>query len=281
MAREAIPLLITGGTGRIGGALRQNWPWMMRGGLRPIWQSRQPRPGYLTWDVLDAACPTLAQGGIVLCLAGGRGCSEEAQTALALAACEAAGRHVFVMSSAAVYGDPGPDPVTEDTPLRPVSEYGRAKAAMEAAVRSWHSAQGKAAPGLTILRLGNVAGFDALLGAAQTGVPVQLDPISGQTGGPVRSYIGPGTLSAVLAQLVTLAAKGDALPQVLNIAAPRPVSMAGLLEAAGMAWAFGPERPEAIARVALNTALLQSLVKLPPPASHPAAMVSEWRGSLR
>jgi nucleoside-diphosphate-sugar epimerase len=185
------------------------------------------------------------------------------------------------MSSVAVYGDPGPDPVAEEAPLRPASNYGRAKCAMETAVRFWHSAQGKAAPGLTVLRLGNVAGIDALLGQASTGAPVQLDPVSGQTGGPERSYIGPGTLSAVLARLVILAAKGDALPQVLNVAAPRPVSMAGLLEAAGMAWTFGPERPGTIARVALNTARLQSFVKLPPPASHPAVMLSEWRGSMR
>jgi hypothetical protein len=281
MAREAIPLLIMGGTGRIGSASRHHWPWMMRSGLRPIWQSRQPKPGFLTWDVLNSDCPPIARDGIVLCLAGGRGCEAKVQSALALAACEAAGRHVFVMSSAAVYGDPGPDPVEEDTPLRPVSDYGRAKQAMEQAVQSWRAAKGDAAPGITILRLGNVAGFDALLGAGDAAAPVQLDPITGQEAGPERSYIGPGTLCAVLARLANLAAGQEPLPPVLNIATPRPVAMGALLEAAGRAWAFGPENPEAIARVALNTARLQAIVKLPPPAGRPAAMVAEWRGLMQ
>lgn len=281
MAGEAIPLLILGGTGRIGWALRYYWPWMMRGGLRPIWQSRQPQSGFLTWDILNTDCPPIARDGVVLCLAGGRGCDAQVQSALALAACEAAGRHVFVMSSAAVYGDPGPEPVDEDAPLCPVSDYGRAKAGMEQAVLSWRNAKGDAAPGVTILRLGNVAGFDALLGAGDAAASVQLDPIRGQEAGPERSYIGPGTLCAVLARLATLTATKEPLPPVLNIATPRPVAMGALLEAAGRAWAFGPENPEAIARVALNTARLQAIIKLPPPAGRPAAMVAEWRGLMQ
>lgn len=280
MAAEALPLLILGGTGRIGAILRQQWPWFMRAGLRPIWQSRHARPGFLQWDILNEPCLPSVAAGVVLCLAGvTRGTPEilGQNEALAMAACRAAAeqgaRHVFLVSSAAVY-QPSNQPLTEAAGPAPPGAYGAAKLAMEKSVQGWHQANG---PGLTILRVGNVAGSDALLGGIRKGVTVTLDPVPGAEGGPLRSYIGPITLSSVLARLAALAAQGKVLPRTLNIAAPRPVRMGDLLAAAGVAWINGPENPDVIPSVVLDTGRLQELVKLPPIADKPAAMVAEWR----
>jgi hypothetical protein len=273
MASAAVPLLVLGSTGRLGGFLRRAWPFALRGGLRPVWQARDGRPGCLGWDILADPAPPWA-GGVVLVLAGGRQVPD-INTAVALRALRAAadqgGRHVFLCSSAAVYA--GGAGLHEDTALAPVSDYGAAKAAMEAAALDWQARHG--GPGLTVLRIGNVAGADALLGARRAG-PVLLDPTPDGRG-PVRSYIGPMTLAGVLAQLCTQAAAGAALPRVVNVALPRPVAMADLAAAAGLPWQWGPVNPAVIPEVALDTGRLQALVKLPPVAGRPAVLVQEWR----
>ncbi len=275
MPAEAIPLLILGGTGRIGRALRGLWPFALRGGLRPVWQARNGRPGCLDWDILHATCPPVAASGVVLCLAGGRVGPGE-NTALALAALHAAvaqgARHVFLASSAAVYA-PGPGPLHEDAEPNPPSAYGQEKLAMEQAAQAFAA---KAGTPLTILRIGNVAGADALLGSVRDG-PVRLDPCAGGPGGPLRSYIGPVTLAAVLGRLATLAGAREALPPILNIAAPLPVRMAALLDAAGLPWSYAAENPAAVPAVVLDTALMQSLQRLPPQASLPRVLVAEWQ----
>ncbi|HMO06788.1 MAG TPA: epimerase, partial [Paracoccaceae bacterium] len=76
--------------------------------------------------------------------------------------------------------------------------------------------------------------------------------------------------------LVARAARGEGLPQVLNLAAPRPAGMADLLEAAGLPWAWGP-KPALLPAVTLDTEALSALIPLPPQASDPARMVAEWR----
>lgn len=276
MADRAVPLLVLGSTGRLGGFLRRAWPWALRGGLRPVWQARDGRAGCLHWDVLAEPAPPWAHG-VVLVLAGGRQVPD-VNAALALRALRAAadqgGRHVFLCSSAAVY--PGGTGLCEDLAPAPASGYGAAKAAMEAAALSFQARCG--GPGLTILRIANVAGADALLGARRDG-PVVLDPTPDGRG-PVRSYAGPMTLAGILAHLATLAVGGTVLPQVLNIATPRPVAMADLAAAAGLEWRWGPENPQVIPEVVLDTKRLQSLLKLPPVAGRPAVMVQEWRQVL-
>ncbi len=273
MPARAVPLLVLGGTGRLGSALRDFWPFALRGGLRPIWQARDGRDMYLHWDILHHPAPPWAYG-VVLCLAGGRG-DPDPNTALAIRTLEAAAAqgatHVFIASSAAVYG-PG-CALTEDATPAPVADYGRAKAAMETAALNWHARHG--GPGLTLLRIGNVAGADALLGRPHKGT-VTLDPTPDGTG-PRRSYIGPVTLSAVLSRLATLAVEGTALPQILNIATPLPVAMSALLDAAALPWRFGPANPAVISEVSLDTARLQSLIRLPPTSGHPRSLVAEWR----
>ena len=83
----------------------------------------------------------------------------------------------------------------ETMPADPVSEYGRAKRDAEQALAKGLAGSGV---GLTCLRIGNIAGADALLGgqAASGAAQVVLDPVAGQPMGPERSYIGPLTLGA-------------------------------------------------------------------------------------
>jgi len=254
---------------------------MMRDGLRPVWQSRRPVPGCLTWDILNEDCPAAIAGGVVLALAGGRTAALSQNTALALAAWQAAAdqgaRHVFLASSTAVYGSADGPPVDEMARCTPAGAYGGAKLEMEQAVLQRQAEAGADAPGLTILRIGNIAGLDCLLGGLTPGMQVVLDPVQGADGGPVRSYIGPVTLAAVLARLMILAAGRGPLPDILNVATPQPVSMAALLEAAGADWRYGAPKPGVIARVAVDTGRLQGLVRLPPPAGRAASLVAEWR----
>jgi nucleoside-diphosphate-sugar epimerase len=270
-----LPLLVMGGTGRIAGMLRAAWAEAPPD-LHPVWQARTSREGFLHWDILSGPCPAGAASGVVLCLAGGRADTPDTAAALALAALRAArdqgGRHVFIASSAAVYG-PGVG-LPEDAEPRPANPYGMAKLAMERAATEFIAPSGS--PGLTLLRIGNVAGCDALLGGTRLG-PVILDPVPGQDGGPVRSYIGPASLAQVIASLCAQAAAGALLPRILNIAAPRPVVMADLLMAAEMGWGYGAPNPQVIAAVTYDTTALQALVPLSADASDPAAMVAEWR----
>jgi GDP-4-dehydro-6-deoxy-D-mannose reductase len=51
--------------------------------------------------------------------------------------------HVLVIGSSAAYGDAGYDPVTEDTPLRPLSDYGVSKAAQDTLALNQHSGLGR------------------------------------------------------------------------------------------------------------------------------------------
>ncbi len=271
-----LPLLVTGATGRIGGALRAVWPETAAAAmLQPHWQARGPRPGFAAWDIVSDPCPAGLAAGIVLGLAGGRRAGAD-ETPLALATLRAArdqgARHVFLMSSAAVYGA-ADAPLTETSPLAPLGAYGEQKRAMELAAQDFAAQAGLR---LTLLRLGNVAGFDALLGGARPGVPLLLDPVSGAMGGPLRSYIGPVSLGHVLAGLARLAAKGVALPDVLNIAAAPALRMAALLGAAGIDWHYGPENPDVLPQVVLECTRLTALLPLPDASA--AAMVAEWRG---
>lgn len=281
MTSVPTPLIILGGTGRIGCALRGQAEAFAAAKLQPTWQSRKPASGFLHWDILAEPCPTGAAGGVVLCLAGvARGTKRDlAQNeALAMAACTAAARqgarHVFLASSAAVYGA-SDGPLTEQSVPAPVGAYGRAKLVMEQAALGWDRVDG---PGLTILRIGNIAGFDALLGGLMPDAMVQLDPIAGQDGGPLRSYIGPQTLGLVLIRLAALAAEGRSLPKILNVAAAPVVKMGNLLNAAGVKWRYGQPNSDAIAKVELDVGVLAGLVDLPPSAGRADVMVAEWRG---
>lgn len=273
-------VLILGASGRLGGMLRRNWGETH--GL-PVWQFRaapaQPvRSGSISiFDPLSGP-PDCGPVDVVLGLAGvvpGKG-ALSLNTDLAIAAVDCAkalgARHVFVSSSAAVYG-PSATPLREDGPAHPVSAYGAAKLAMETAALALAARHGLSA---TALRIGNVAGADALLG--QIGERRCLDQFAdGQ--GPIRSYIGPSGFSAVVQALVQLACKAQVLPGVLNLALSRGVAMADLCHAANLPVDWQPAPETALPSVVLDVTRLAALVPLP--TADAAAIVADWQFDRR
>lgn len=274
------PILVVGATGRIGGVLRRCWP---DGAGR--WQTRRAEagPGWVQVDPLGdpGALARAASGcGAVLCLAGavpGRGGDMALTAPLALAAVRAGaaagGLPVLVASSAAVYGAAA-GPLHEGMDPVPLSEYGRAKAGMEQAVREEGARLGVA---VTSLRIGNIAGLDAILGGWREGFT--LDRFAdGRT--PRRSYVGPGALAALLLALARQTRLPGGLPPVLNLALPGAVEMGALLDAAGLPWVPRPAGVGAIPEVELDTALLGSVLPLDGGPARPEELVADWRETL-
>jgi nucleoside-diphosphate-sugar epimerase len=265
-------LLVTGAGGRIGRLLRHAWS----GGEPPVWQSRRAAGASgLAWDFGPALPDGWPSRAVILHLAGVTGGSADDLAtnvtlayALARAARQSGALHVLFASTVAVYR-PTLAPIGEAVPPDPPSDYGRSKRAAERTL-----AQGLAGSGigLTCLRIGNIAGADALMGGAsvRNGAEVVLDPVPGQPMGPERSYIGPLTLARVLADLIQLAPD---LPDVLNLAQPGPVAMGDLLQASGLAWRFGPERAGVVPRVHVATDRLEGLVAIAPASA--AGLISE------
>ncbi len=180
----------------------------------------------------------------------------------------ALGARVLLASSAAVYGSEQ-GLLREDRALAPLSDYGRAKAEMEAEGARLGQVLGVA---VTALRIGNIAGLDAILGGWRPGFVLDWFA-DGRT--PRRSYIGVSTLARVLERLV----RTSDLPPVLNVAAPGMVEMGALLDAAGLAWTPRPAEEGAIPEVALDVARLAAFHPFAPRDSLPAAMVAEWRAT--
>lgn len=279
---ESGGVLLLGASGRLGGMLRRHWP--DPGTLRVQWRPGRgdappdahrfelPVPGHPpSADALTAARGARA----ILCLSGvtparaaGTADALEANVDLglgALALAQAAGvPRLLLASSAAVYGTGG-NGLHEGAAVSPVSPYGNAKLAMEQAVLARARTEQK----VTMLRIGNVAGADAILGGWRPGMALDRFP-DGRT--PRRSYIGPQTLARVLHRLCFDAA----LPEVLNIAAPRAVEMGALLDAAKLAWQPRPALPEAIPEVRLDTNALEARVAFAPENGTPAGLVGEW-----
>lgn len=252
-----VPLVVTGAQGRLGRLLRRIWTDAPPEGLQPLWSARGADAD-LPWDILSGPAPQWPEGAVVLHLAGIlRGPPDQlagnaAMVAPLLAACQRNGaQRVLVASTAAVYA-PSARPSPEDEIPAPTGDYGRAKLAMERALQ----AQGGDLP-VTCLRIGNVAGADALL-SPRPG-PLALDPVPDQPGGPLRSWIGPRMLARVLAAL----ARQRDLPPVINIAADPPLTMGALLEAAGRDWQYGPPNPAVVPAAVMATDLLHRLCPLP------------------
>ncbi|MDU9006537.1 NAD-dependent epimerase/dehydratase family protein [Sedimentitalea todarodis] len=273
--------MVLGATGRIGMILRKSWdPQAIS------WQTRKPQAG-AGWVVLDPltdpeSLKRAADGcEAILCLAGvvpGRsgagqsGAGKPGAIADNIALAEAAlrvaapGARVLLASSAAVYGAT-PGLLREDHPPVPLSEYGRAKAVMERRGAELGAARGVA---VTALRIGNVAGVDAILGGWAPGF--RLDQFAdGRT--PRRSYIGVQTLARVLRDLII----APDLPGILNVAAPGAIEMGALLKAADLDWTPRPAPDTAIAKVELCTGRLARFIRFDADDSSAAAMVAQWR----
>ena len=289
MDRDFPRILVLGASGRIGAMLRRGWPegqglWQARPGPGPGRDRGGAGADWLRFDPLgDPAALSAAAGraDAIICLAGvtpaaaARGAEMGDNIALGLAAVEAAARAegvpVLLASSAAVYGTRG-GLLSEDVLPAPVSAYGHAKAEMEARAADLGAELGLA---VTSLRIGNVAGADAILGGWRAGFA--LDRFAdGRT--PRRSYIGPAVLARVLGDLAARAARRRDLPACLNVAAPGAVEMGALLDAAGLAWTPRPAPEGAIPEVILDVTALAGLVALAPEEGTVEKLVAEWRG---
>ncbi|WP_296478648.1 NAD(P)-dependent oxidoreductase [Roseinatronobacter sp.] len=274
-------VLILGASGRLGGMLRRHW---IEAHAHPVWQFRSPPSRTVSRGSVHVCDPlvNLPDCGpvdAVVSLAGivpGKTASLSLNTELGLAAIDCAGmlgaRHVFLSSSAAVYGAAA-SPLHEDGTADPVSAYGQAKLAMEEAARLRAARYGIA---VTALRIGNVAGADALLG--QNRNRYRLDQlVDGR--GPVRSYIGPREFARLLQALSCLACRGATLPTRLNLALPGCVAMADLCRAAATPFDWHPAPAHALQSVVLDVARLAALVPLP--WADPAEIVADWLADRR
>lgn len=255
--------VVLGATGRLGAVLRQFWQ-----GDAVVWQTRTERVGFHKVDILNnpKGLKDLCVGAdSILCLAGVIGNAAHAlqyNTDLAIAAIQAAqGARVFLASSASVYGAGGANLYETDACV-PVSPYGQAKLAME------QSALATGAP-VTCLRIGNVAGSDAILGGWHNGMTLDARP-DGST--PRRSYIGPQTFARTLAYVMD----AKAPPPVLNIATPGGVQMGAVLDAAGLPWQPRTPGDHVIWDVTLNTDTLATLVPFAPSCSSAEGIVADW-----
>lgn len=276
--------VLMGASGRIGRMLIRHWQARPPQGLRILPQRRGPGPGF-NWaplkelgPLVDLAATHPIAGLMVLSgVTPATGADLTGNAALVQAMVKAAQLagvpQLLVASSSAVYGEGNGVPLAENAPTRPVNDYGRAKLAMEAICDQARQT------GLAVssLRIGNVAGADALLlnaARATQAAPLRLDRFADGCG-PERSYIGPVTLAAVLE---TLMRHNGPLPPCVNIGAPSSVSMQSLATAAAAPWVFVPAPPSALQNITLDCARLAELHPFSPHASEPNVMVAEWLG---
>lgn len=287
-------IVVMGSSGRLGRMLRASWGLKPNLAFVPIYQYR--RPALSNWDLfwssnVDPAdfarslrnlCPisshvTSAVAAMIILAgvtptSGGRLDENTAITRACLLAAQAAGiKRVLIASSSAVYGIDHTGPITEQTLPAPSTEYGRQKFAMEQLCQqpAWRHLE------ISILRIGNVAGADALMlnHYLNPNAPLPLDVFpNGKS--LQRSYVGPMTLAAIFE---TLLSTQYVLPPVINIAAPLPVYMDDLALAAGVTWRPRWASSTIVQDITLDTSLLQMLHRFGLYDSSPMAMVQQLK----
>lgn len=179
---------------------------------------------------------------------------------------------VLLASSSAVYGAGNGEEISESEPCLPINAYGISKLKMEHLALSYREAGTE----VCCLRIGNVAGADALLLNAldaSTNSPLVIDCFP-DGHGPQRSYIGPAALGDILCKLAHHATQ---LPFLLNVAALEPIYMEELANAAGLPWAPREPSPDASQRIVLNCKRLADLIPLQSGMGAASTLISEWR----
>ncbi len=291
--------VVMGSSGRLGRMLRARWYAKPGLPFHPIYQSRDPLTrADLIWSpqtgpvrfatdlqkILDAAphpfdgltyphdIVMVVMAGVTPSSAGNLEDNTPITRACLQAALAANITRVLIASSSAVYGTNHPAmALTENTPLAATSDYGRQKQQMEqlCAAPEWNKLQ------ITVLRVGNVSGADALMlnhAKAPTAV-LELD-VFADGKSLLRSYIGPETLADVVQSLIM--APGP-LPAVLNVSAPRPIYMDDLAQAAGITWRPRPAPENLRQCITLHTNLIETLHRFALCDSSPMTMCQQMK----
>ena len=285
---ERARILLVGASGRVGRMVLHHWQRDPGDtDITPQYRGKASLDG-LSWEPMEGAAPLCKAvhqvGGFhaMVVLAGttpGSGQDLNLNTRVAQACLEAAAQagigRVLLASSSAVYGAGQGMALDEQARCDPVNDYGAAKLTMERDCAHFR----QVGMDLCVLRIGNVAGADALLlniAKADPAQTVEID-IYEDGRGPVRSYIGTATMAKVLQALCL---HPDTLPPVLNLASPVPVSMDQLAKASGHPWTARKPSASAHQNIILDCKALSALYDFPPSASDPSEMVRQWKATL-
>lgn len=275
-------VLVLGAQGRIGTLLRRGWTRdNTLAGF--AFQTRDTTAiADILWDVLTPLPRTLISTtpfDCMLVLSGivpRPGADFALNTAIGLSSVKAAAHlgipSVLMASTSAVYGTHQDHPFHESDPAKPLNDYGRSKLEMEARC---HALANTLGINLCCLRIGNVAGADALLiNGAALGADQRLQIESFTDGGtPLRSYIGPQSLARAMHTLTRMHAR---LPETLNVATQSPITMQALAEAANMSFTLNPVTNNAHQQVTLECSALTKFHRFDPEEAKPAEMVRQW-----
>jgi len=251
-------IVVLGGTSHVWRAMAPYWQREAPDIEAVVW-ARRPAPGIDVVSPLAEAASRLPPCYVVLAMWGvtsGPRPALDANIRLARAAQEIGRRlgagAVFHAMTGAVYAPSG-EALAETADLAPRHDYGASKLAAEQALA-------EATPRPIRLRLGNVAGTDALADgmaeAARARTPVRLDRFSDGTT-PRRAFIAPDDLARAVSHLVR---RAEDLPwSVFNLAGPTPVEMAALVAHAGVCFEYRPAPASALPVQHLDTSRLAAL----------------------
>ena len=229
MASSAIRLLVTGGTGLLGGAVLR--AARTRAEIEPTgtFHHARPEPGLADWIALDLRDPASARQAILsarpdvvlhtaVAMAPGDLSTVivEGSGHVAAAAREAGARLIHVSSDMIFDGASGP--YAEDAPPSPITPYGRAKARAEERVRA-------ASPDASIVRCSLLYRLDP----PDRSLSAWLDGPDGSTAYPVfidelRCPAQVDDVAAALVELSVRRARGEDAPPVLHAVGPVAIS---------------------------------------------------------
>ncbi|MBX7460388.1 NAD-dependent epimerase/dehydratase family protein [Qipengyuania huizhouensis] len=286
-------IVLVGASGRVGQLVSVAWQQQNFQSPQFVRQFRGEgvanKPDQLSWDPMEGSgalrdwTETYGEISAMIVLAGttprtGQDLSLNATIAdrCIVASRDAEVPRVLMASSSAVYGIGGNNgPILESSICKPLGAYGEAKLEMERVCIEWR----QRGVDVSCLRIGNVAGADALLLnliEADEGAPVMID-IYDDGMGPIRSYLGPESLANVLSALAT---SSRSLPSVINIAAPAPIAMEELANSAGHLWAPRYVADNSTQRIVLDCSLLGEFYSFSSEECKPAEMVRQWKNVL-
>ena len=283
-----------GASGRVGQLVTSTWanhdsPWhtvplQYRRPQTPfhsrniLWDVTDGPDGLLNWmDRFGALETLIVMAGVTPATSSDMTLNTVIAKAYLDAARVAGIKRVLLASSSAVYGFGEGSPMSETHSCAPINTYGKSKLDMEAMARN---AAADTNMEICCLRIGNIAGADALLlnaSKATPEAPLIIDHFPDGVG-PLRSYIGPTQAGDVLAKL---ACHQGTLPPVLNLAGTAPIHMEELAIAAALPWRYATAPQTARQSIALDCSVLAALIDMPRGTHDAKTITLDWLGAKR